>query len=124
MIDRLKKVLHPRTAQELLLDRETIYKRQKKVPTFTCIEECLTSDILKLRKKRQIMKCLELQKLPYSGKAYYIVAKLPIQMVTQSHLLIIKEKVNSENLKGAPTFPSEENHRLPVMNSQHSSNPY
>jgi hypothetical protein len=44
-------------------------------------------------------------------------------MATQSHLLILKEKVNSKTKKGAQTFPEEENHRLMVMNSQHSSNP-
>jgi hypothetical protein len=44
-------------------------------------------------------------------------------MVKQSHLLILKEKVNPKKKEGALTFPTEENHRLMVMNSQHSSNP-
>jgi hypothetical protein len=44
-------------------------------------------------------------------------------MVKQSHLLILKEKGNSKKKEGALTFPTEENHMLMVMNSQHSSNP-
>jgi hypothetical protein len=55
-------------------------------------------------------------------RSYYIVAKLAIRMVMQSQLLIINEKLNSENNKGAPTFPAEDNHMLTVMNSQHFSN--
>jgi hypothetical protein len=43
-------------------------------------------------------------------------------MITQSHLLIIEESVNSDKKNGALTFPVE-NHMSIVMNSQHSSNP-
>jgi hypothetical protein len=71
--------------KKLLLVRETRYTRQNKKATFTFIEECSTSDILKLRKMTQIMKCSELHKLlvaklisSVQRRSYYTVAKLPI----------------------------------------------
>jgi hypothetical protein len=103
--------------------------REKKAPIVTCIEEWSTSDILKLRKTdilwsvQSFINYFIVAKLSSAQRrSYYKVAKLPIWMITQSHL-IFEESINLEKKNGALTYPTEENHRFTVMNNQRSSNP-